>query len=193
MNRIPVPVALAAGTSALALSACIAVIGVEPDELQLDHDHTHVHSQGHDGFARATLRATSGSELEGYATFEAREGGVQVSLSVEDVEPGWHAVHIHELGDCSADDGSSAGGHFNPDGHAHGAPHAPEHHAGDLGNMWVDEDGNGYHSIFMPRLAIDGGPFGVVGRALVVHAGADDLSSQPSGAAGSRIGCGEIR
>jgi len=74
----------------------------------------------------------------------------------------------------------------------HGAPDAPAHHAGDLGNMWVDEAGEGHHVLLMHELTVAMGPHSVMGRAIVVHEKADDLVSQPSGAAGSRIGCGVI-
>ena len=176
---------LAAAGCTLCLAACIAVVGAGKD------DHEHDHHAG--GQATSRIHAKSGSSLSGFATFTEKAGGVEVVVTVSGVTPGWHAVHIHEMGDCSADDGTSAGGHFNPGGHDHGAPHAAERHAGDLGNMWVDDDGNGYHVVFMPELTVDRGAFGVIGRSIIVHEKADDLVSQPTGAAGGRIGCGEIR
>ncbi len=177
-----------AGGAALvaAATSCVAVFG---DGHSSHHDH-HDHKGRQ---ATAVVEGKSGSDLSGFATFTEKEGGVLVELTVHNTPPGWHAVHIHETGDCSSEDGKSAGGHFNPDGHDHGSPHAPVHHAGDLGNMWVGDDGDGFHSLFMPRLTVDKGTYGVIGRAIIVHAGIDDLVSQPTGNAGGRIGCGEIR
>lgn len=143
--------------------------------------------------ARARIESKSGSSLTGTATFVEVSGGVTVELVVENAPPGWHAVHVHETGDCSSDDGKSAGGHFNPGGMDHGSPHAEIHHAGDLGNMLVDKDGKGLHVIHMPALTVSEGPSSVRGRSIIVHAGADDLVTQPTGAAGGRIGCGVIR
>lgn len=143
--------------------------------------------------AKATIESRSGSTLSGHATFKEVKGGVLVEIEVHHTPPGWHAVHVHETGDCSAADGSSAGGHFNPGTKNHGSPHAPEHHAGDLGNLWVDAQGEGHHVILMPDLAVADGPTSVRGRAIIVHAGVDDLVSQPTGNAGGRIGCGVIQ
>jgi Cu-Zn family superoxide dismutase len=143
--------------------------------------------------AQARIEGRSGSGLSGRATFTERQGGVLVEVELHHAPPGWHAVHLHEHGDCSAEDASSAGGHFNPAGVAHGSPHAPEHHAGDLGNLWVDERGEGLHVLLMPDLRVQEGPNSVRGRALIVHAGTDDLVTQPTGNAGGRIGCGVIQ
>jgi Cu-Zn family superoxide dismutase len=143
--------------------------------------------------AAATIEARSGSTLSGRASFTETKGGVLVEVVVHHAPPGWHAVHVHEKGDCSADDGSSAGSHFNPGSHKHGSPHAPEHHAGDLGNMWVDENGEGHHALLMPELTVADGPSSVRGRAIIVHASVDDLVTDPTGNAGGRIGCGVIQ
>lgn len=143
--------------------------------------------------AEAVIEARSDSKLTGKATFTEVAGGVLVEIEVQGTSPGWHAVHVHDKGDCSAPDGSSAGGHFNPATKNHGSPHAAEHHAGDLGNLYVDNDGTGHHVILMPELTVAAGDHSVRGRAIIVHAGVDDLVSQPTGNAGGRIGCGVIR
>jgi Cu-Zn family superoxide dismutase len=173
------------------LSACIAVF-----DTSSDHKSEHAHEHGTSGAsasAMATIRGRAGSELSGTATFVERNGGVQVVITLKNTPPGWHAAHIHEHGDCSAADFTSTGGHFNPEGHDHGAPDALQHHAGDLGNIWVNEDGTGYHVLFMPELTVADGAMSVRGRAIIVHETFDDLVTQPTGAAGGRIGCGEIR
>ncbi len=177
------------GTSCILISSC-AIVSADGESWE-----THAgHHADHDGpAARARIEGRSGVRLSGQATFHEVEGGVLITLRVDQAPPGWHAVHVHETGDCSAEDGTSSGGHFNPGGTQHGSPHAAEHHAGDLGNMWVGEDGTGHHAILMPELTVAAGDYSVVGRAIVVHAGADDLVSQPTGAAGGRIGCGVIQ
>ena len=160
-----------------------------------EQDHAHVagglHATG--AKAEAKIEARSDSEISGLATFTEVEGGVLVEIAVHHAPPGWHAAHVHDKGDCSAPDASSAGGHFNPATKNHGSPHAPEHHAGDLGNLWVDAHGEGRHVILMPELTVADGDHSVRGRAVIVHAGVDDLVTQPTGNAGGRIGCGVIR
>lgn len=143
--------------------------------------------------ASAVIESRSGSTVAGKATFTEVEGGVLVEIEVNHTPPGWHAVHVHEKGDCSAADGSSAGGHFNPETKSHGSPHAPDHHAGDLGNLWVAENGTGHHALLMPDLTVADGPSSVRGRSIIVHEKVDDLVTQPTGNAGGRIGCGVIQ
>ncbi|HEX6882156.1 MAG TPA: superoxide dismutase family protein [Planctomycetota bacterium] len=175
--------------AACGLSACVFVHATDSSA----GDSKHAHGSGSGQRASARIEARSGSSLSGTATFSEQKGGVLVEVSVTNAPPGWHAVHVHEKGDCSAADGSSAGSHFNPAGHKHGSPHASEHHAGDLGNMWVDEKGSGHHVLLMPALAVADGPNSVRGRSIIVHAAADDLVTDPTGNAGGRIGCGVIR
>ena len=174
----------------LASGLCACVFVHATDSSSDDSKHSH---KGSGARASARIEGRSGSTLSGSATFVEQAGGVLVELKVTNAPPGWHAVHVHEKGDCSAADGSSAGTHFNPAGMKHGSPHAAEHHAGDLGNMWVDEQGNGHHALLMPALAVADGPNSVRGRALIVHASADDLVTDPTGNAGGRIGCGVIQ
>jgi Cu-Zn family superoxide dismutase len=145
------------------------------------------------GSASAAIEARSGSSLSGTAQFMMHGGMMMITVSLKGAPPGQHAVHIHEKGDCSAPDASSAGGHFNPAGHQHGSPDAPEHHAGDLGNITIGEDGTGSLMIHSSDLSLAAGPNSVVGRALVVHEKTDDFVTQPSGNAGGRIGCGVIQ
>jgi Cu-Zn family superoxide dismutase len=114
-------------------------------------------------------------------------------VTLEQAPPGEHAVHIHETGDCSADDGSSAGGHWNPTSQDHGRWDAAPFHLGDIGNVVVNEEGDGSLSLITDRWTMGGGgPNDIMGLAVIVHADPDDFTSQPSGAAGVRIGCGVI-
>ena len=141
--------------------------------------------------AVAILHPTQGHRASGLVSFIQTDDGVQVVAQLHGLAPGSHGFHIHQYGDCSAPDGTSAGGHFNPTGAPHAGPDADERHVGDLGNIVADEAGNAYLDVVDRLLALEG-PNGIIGLAVVLHAGADDLTSQPSGAAGPRISCGVI-
>ena len=141
--------------------------------------------------AIAVLHPTEGSSVRGVVTFTKVPGGVKIVADVEGLEPGKHGFHIHQFGDCSASDGTSAGGHFNPENVAHGGPDASVRHVGDLGNLEADESGKAHYERVDTFVTLSGS-HSVIGRAVVVHAKEDDLSSQPTGAAGSRLACGVI-
>ena len=130
--------------------------------------------------------------IKGTATFADGEAGVAVHVSVEGAPQGTHGFHIHDVGDCSADDFTSAGGHFNPAGVPHGGPADGERHAGDLGNIEVGADGTGYLDLTSDIITVSAGESSVVGRGVILHADADDLESQPTGAAGARLACGVV-
>lgn len=139
------------------------------------------------------LEAKSGSKLKGKAVLTETEGGVHVVLTLEGVDPGEHGSHVHEKGDCSAADGASAGGHFNPQTHDHGLPGTEKRHLGDLGNIVIGKDGKGTLDITAPGANLKASdPSSFVGRSIIVHAKKDD-GGQPTGNAGGRIGCGVIK
>lgn len=115
-----------------------------------------------------------------------------VAAHFEGVEEGMHGLHVHDVGDCSADDFTSAGGHFNPMDVPHGGPDDAERHAGDLGNIECHGDGMCHLQMESSLLTVEGGLGSVVGRAVILHEKMDDLVSQPTGAAGSRLACGLI-
>ncbi|MDX1582008.1 MAG: superoxide dismutase family protein [Thermoanaerobaculia bacterium] len=141
----------------------------------------------------ATLDGKSGSDAFGIVTFtEMADGTVTIRADLSNVPPGVHGFHVHEVGDCSAPDASSAGGHFNPGDNPHGSPTDAQHHAGDLGNVTASSDGRVEAEMTTTDLTVSQGPRSVVGKAVVLHADADDLESQPSGAAGARIACGVV-
>lgn len=146
---------------------------------------------GPESSLKADLEPTQGHDVRGTVLFEPAEGGVRVRADVRGLGGGRHGFHVHEVGDCSAPDASSAGGHFNPTGALHGAPDAKARHAGDLGNLEASTDGVARYERIDPMLALSG-PDSILGRSVVVHAGSDDLTSQPSGAAGPRVACGVI-
>lgn len=141
--------------------------------------------------AVAVLRATPGSTVEGTVSFAAAAGGVAVKATLKGLAPGTHGFHVHEFGDCTAPDATSAGGHFNPRGNPHGAPTDAMRHAGDLGNVQAAADGTASLEWTDPAMTLDG-PDGVVGHAVIVHANPDDLKTQPTGNAGGRVACGVI-
>jgi len=144
--------------------------------------------------ALARIVPVAGQRAIGTAEF-ALEGDGQLAIHVEleGLEPGGHGFHIHENGDCSAPGESSMGEHFAPDGDPHGPPEAAKdaHHAGDLGNIVADSSGSAVHDWVDDELTLEG-TYGVVGRAIIVHAGPDDLMTQPSGDSGDPVACGVV-
>jgi Cu-Zn family superoxide dismutase len=142
--------------------------------------------------ATATLAPTEGNQARGTVSFEPTPTGVRMTARLEGLPPGDHGFHVHEEGDCSAPDASSAGAHFNPTQHAHGAPDAPQHHVGDLGNVTADASGTLQAVRTFEGVALEGDQ-GIVGRSVIVHASADDFTTQPTGNAGARLACGVIR
>ena len=143
--------------------------------------------------ARATLQPRADSAVAGSVTFAQVGDVVTIVAQVEGASPGPHGFHIHESGDCSAEDFTSAGGHFNPADVPHGGPSDAERHAGDLGNIDIGEDGSGRLELTSDIITIAEGPNAVLGRGVILHEKADDLVSQPTGAAGGRIACGVIQ
>ena len=141
--------------------------------------------------AVAVLHPTQGSSASGEVRFLEVNGGVRVTGEVRGLTPGKHGFHIHELGDCSAPDGTSAGGHYNPMGKPHGGPDSVERHVGDLGNITADMSGKASYDRIDRYLSLNG-PYSIIGRAVIIHAGEDDLVSQPTGNAGARVACGVI-
>ena len=142
--------------------------------------------------AVAVLQPRADSQLSGMLRFTETADGVSVTAEIAGIAPGLHGLHLHELGDCSSDDFKSTGGHFNPTEAPHGAPTDEMRHAGDFGNIEIGEDGAGHLELTTTMLTIADGPHTVVGRAVILHEGEDDLESQPTGAAGGRIGCGVV-
>ena len=137
------------------------------------------------------LHATEGNSVSGVIWFSKVVGGVKVSGKIEGLPPGEHGFHIHQFGDCSSTDGKSAGGHFNPDGVNHGAPSDELRHVGDLGNITANFNSIAEFEFMDAKISLAGGN-SILSRAVVIHAGEDDLTSQPTGAAGSRLACGVI-
>jgi superoxide dismutase, Cu-Zn family len=144
--------------------------------------------------ARAVLHPTAGHSAGGELLLIGQADAVRISGQVHGLQPdAEHGFHIHEIGDCSAADASSAGGHFAIGDQPHGRPGEPPHHAGDMPNLRSDGDGRATVDLQLQWVELGtGAAADVVGRAIVVHQQADDYQSQPAGDSGPRIACGVI-
>ena len=168
------PLALSCCALAIALSGCAGLKAKKPIEVR--------------------VAATAGNNVSGTMTATSVTGGVRFMGRLTGLEPGsTHGFHVHEHGDCTASDASSAGGHFNPTGGEHGDPQGMTHHAGDIPNQVADAHGGVDVDATVRGLSLGTGTSDdVLGRALVVHADPDDYTTQPSGNSGARIACGVI-
>lgn len=141
--------------------------------------------------AVATLNPTEGNDVHGTVQFEQMDNGVKVTAEVTGLPPNTsHGFHIHEKGDCSAPDGTSAGGHYAPNGNPHGLPPNPKRHAGDMGNITADANGKATMDETFDNFSLSG-ESPVMGRAVIVHE-KKDQGTQPTGDAGARVACGVI-
>ena len=141
-----------------------------------------------------SLKDADGKDV-GTAKISAKGTGVKIALDVKNLPAGEHAVHIHETAKCEGPKFTTAGGHFNPDMKHHGLDNPEGPHAGDMKNFTVKADGTAKLTVEDPRVNLGGGDHSVFaggGTALVIHAKADDLKSDPAGNAGDRIACGLI-
>lgn len=141
--------------------------------------------------AVAVLHPAGDGKTSGVLTFVKAAPGAKVTGRITGLAPGTHGFHIHEFGDCSAADFSSAGGHYNPTGHQHAGTTEPRRHMGDMGNVEAGADGVATVDYTDPRLRFEGA-HGILGRGVIVHANPDDLKTQPTGNAGGRLACGVV-
>lgn len=142
-----------------------------------------------------TLSPKSDSNVTGTVVFTDKGGEVTMEASLSGLTEGIHAIHLHEKADCSSPDGKSSGGHWNPTGQPHGAWGAASgFHKGDIGNMTANAEGVAEISLTTNEWCIGCGDDtkNILGKAVIVHQGEDDLTSQPSGAAGARVSCAGI-
>ncbi|MFH6604302.1 superoxide dismutase family protein [Maribacter algicola] len=140
-----------------------------------------------------SMEPKSDSNVKGDVTFTEENGEVKMTAVLTGLTPGEHAIHIHEKADCSSDDGNSTGGHWNPTNEPHGKWGASEgYHRGDIGNFTADSEGNAtieFNARDQWCIGCDDENKNIVGKAVIVHQGVDDFTSQPSGAAGARVSC----
>jgi len=144
---------------------------------------------------KIALTAKSDSKVTGNVVFKESDGEVSMTAIISGLTAGQHAIHIHESSDCTSADGKSAGGHWNPTSEPHGKwGDNAGYHKGDIGNFTADENGNGTISLSTDEWCIGCGDTSkdILGKGIIVHAGTDDFTSQPSGAAGARISCAGI-
>jgi len=144
--------------------------------------------------AAAQVAPTQGNTVTGALALSSSPQGVHITGAIQGLKPNAEfGFHIHEKGDCSAPDGSSAGGHFNPTQAQHGNPTGTTHHAGDMVNIQSNAEGVAQVDTTASGTTLHGDPTtDVMGKAIVVHEGPDDYATQPSGNSGKRVACGVI-
>jgi Cu-Zn family superoxide dismutase len=140
----------------------------------------------------AKIEPTACNQCHGVVRFYQQGDSVRVVADLDGLAPNQqHGFHIHEKGDCSAPDASSAGGHYNPEGSPHALPPGEPRHAGDLGNVTADGAGHAHYEVVVGDISLNSSIHPIMGRAVIVHAQPDD-GGQPTGNAGARVGCGVI-
>ena len=166
---------------------CATPTLAQDDHSHDDHDHGHSHEVEMPKFGISVLVPAAGNKVRGTLRLMQQGDDLKITGKIRNLTPGEHGFHIHAFGDMRGPDGTAAGGHFNPFGHEHGAP-GTQSHVGDLGNITANDDGVVTVNVVSKGTQLHF----ILGRAFVVHAGADDLKSQPSGAAGPRVARGVI-
>jgi len=192
--------ALLATACALILAACASTpstgtdVGAEASAAASTSAPAELATESTLSSATVNLAAASGSLVSGKLSLMPMGDGLHLQGEIGGLAPGsTHAIHIHETGDCSAADASSAGGHFNPTGEAHGKVDTAAHHGGDMNNIVANAEGVAQVDVHASGPVLGGGAANdAVGKAVIVHADPDDYTSQPSGNAGARVACGVI-
>jgi Cu-Zn family superoxide dismutase len=175
---------------ALMMTAALAALGgcamSQADEAPSGGRHAAGHFK-----AEAVLRDAGGADV-GKASVQQADGGLRATIDVTGMPAGMHGVHVHMTGKCEGPDFASAGGHWNPNAHQHGTQNPMGPHGGDLPNLEVGADGRGRLTFMLPAGGTYEGLLDEDGAAVVVHAKADDLKTDPSGNSGGRVACGVL-
>jgi len=178
-------------TLGLSLLAAAALMGCATADKGGDHQHGMGMMMGKP-MAVATLSPTQGNTTTGIVMFHEMDGHVMAHAHITGLPPNSeHGFHLHEKGDCASADGTSAGGHFNPTGKPHGPQDGP-HHGGDMPGLKADANGVADAKFMLEGVTIGSGTADIVNRAVIVHAGADDYKTQPTGNSGARVACGVV-
>jgi len=177
-------------------SGCATDFGSSADTSDSHAGHAHAASPAVRASAItkavAVMYPTDGNTCKGIVTFTQTSKGVHVVAKITGLGVSQkHAIHIHEFGDTTSGDGKSTGGHYNPEGHDHALPSKGERHAGDLGNLKSNANGEAHYEITVTNITIAGSHNPIVGRGVIIHAKPDD-GGQPTGNAGARISAGTI-
>ncbi len=165
------------------------------DSIQMESENQTNEIKEESKTVSVSMDSKSGSTAKGEAYFTESNGMVTLEAKFSGLKPGTHAIHIHEKADCSAEDATSSGGHWNPTHAQHGKwGDAEGYHKGDIGNFEVGDDGIGRISMQTDEWCIGCGDKNkdILGKAVIVHEGKDDFTTQPTGDAGGRISCGGI-
>lgn len=190
-------------TLSLAILASVTIIGCKSDkkedktttDTEMESTMEDMDSEDEIRKVTVTMNPNNNSNLAGEVVFTQEDGEVTMTALITGLQEGEHAIHIHEFGDCSMEDGSSAGGHWNPTDERHGKwGDAEGYHKGDIGNFTTDANGNGTITMTTDEWCIGCGDEDkdILGKSIIVHDGVDDFTSQPAGNAGTRVGCGVI-
>lgn len=179
---------------AMSISSIFALSGVAQDPHAKSRESHAASAVTHAGGASqevpapthgvAVMMASKGQKVSGVLQLQETDEGVHVWGEIKELTPGEHGFHIHEFGDLRSDDGTATGSHFSSPGHAHGDINTQKGHEGDFGNITADDKGVAKIDLVAHGMKLQN----VLGRAFVVHAGKDDLMTQPSGNSGARIG-----
>ncbi|MFP4145453.1 MAG: superoxide dismutase family protein [Phycisphaeraceae bacterium] len=180
----------------LAAAGISTAVAMQRSDTSRSHDEAQAqrHAEMFQGvqYGTAVLHPTEENDVRGEVYLREEQGQVTITARVEGLEPdSTHGIHIHEYGDCTAADATSAGGHYNPEDHPHALPPEQPRHAGDLGNLVADNEGVAEYEITVENISIAGLENPVIGRAVIVHA-SEDTGAQPTGEAGARLACGVI-
>lgn len=173
----------------LLIAGCFTIAGAQSmggmKDMPMEHKTTGIQK------AVCVVYPTQGNNVTGTLVFTKVEGGIRVVGDLQGLTKGKHGIHIHECGDCSAPDGTSAGGHFNPTAKSHGDPMESMHHEGDMGNIVADSEGKAHIDYIDSSLSFEGST-SIIGRSVIIHKGEDDFKTQPTGNSGARVACGVI-